>query len=352
MNGHRSEASLFDAAIESAAVFNWVAAECAVTGNLLDALPELSTPDDLMARLGFHPAKRDALDALLRVLVDLRLAERRTDPVAGDVYRARPGAVAERRALSGGIERYRPRLDRLAPWYGDRHVDLIREANRHLLGDDLSFFRDPGTKIRFERPYFDAWRANLTNPLYEFGRVLAVRELAERGRRFLDLACGMGYGAQRLAELAGLGTEVVCVDISQDMLDEARRQGYPADASVRFVRRDLNTGLPPLPAGSYDGVLFNGALHFVEDKPARLAEIHRALRPGGLLAVGHCFCRSGFADEPMHDLYFSLVENRSWITTFGELRTIVADAGFEELREYHRGSHSYLLAERLAEPAA
>jgi SAM-dependent methyltransferase len=346
VNGHRTEVTLFDAAIESAMVFNWVAAECAVTGHLLDGLAGFATTDELIARFGFHPEKRSALDALLRVLVSLGLVEQRTVGKLPCVYRARPDAVEQRRALSGGIESYRPRLERLDPWYGDRHVDLIRSSNQRLLGDDLAFFRNPATRIRFERQYFPAWRTNLLNPLYEFGRLLAVRELVGRGRRFLDLACGMGHGAQRIAELAAPESEVVCVDISEDMLDEARRQDYRG-ASVRFVRRDLNDGLPWLPAGWFDGVLFNGAFHFIQNKRARLAEIHRVLRPGGLLVLGHCFCRNNFDDEPMHDLYFSLVENQSWIVTFEELRELVAETGFVELRQYHRGSHSYLLAERV-----
>jgi ubiquinone/menaquinone biosynthesis C-methylase UbiE len=347
VSGHRSTTTLFDAAIESAAVFNWVAAECAVTGHLLDGLAGFSTRDELVTRFGFHPDKRDALDALLRVLVNLGLAERRTSPDGTPVYRVREGAIERHSSLSGGIDRYAPNLQRLDPWYGERHVDLIRSSNRELLGDDLAFFRSASSGIRFARPYFPAWRANLLNPLYDFGRVLAVRALLDRGQRFLDLACGMGHGAQRIAELSKPGAEVVCVDISADMLGEARTQDYPG-TSVRFIERDLNDGLPPLPAGRFDGVLFNGAFHFIEDKRARLAEIHRVLRPGGLLVLGHCFCRSGFEDEPMHDLYFSLVANPSWVVTFEQLRDLVAEAGFAEVDQYHRGSHSYLLAERPA----
>ena len=136
------------------------------------------------------------------------------------------------------------------------------------------------------------------------------------------------------------------VDKSEDFLREARLVVYPR-AKVRFEARDLNTGLPPLAPSSFDGVLFNGAFHFISDKARRLREIHRVLRPGGLLVIGHCFCRSGFDDERMHDLYFSMMANEAWPVTFEELRSLVADHGFQEFRRYHRGSHSYLIAERL-----
>lgn len=347
MSAMQSETTLFDAAIESARVFNEVAAECATTSGLLSALRELTTGGELIDRFGFRPEKRAAFEALLEVLVDRGLVDRRRQ--GGVTLYRRNGTAGRRRSLDGDLERYRPRLDVLAPWFGERHVDLIRSSNRALLGHDLSFFRSPSVRIRFDRSFLDAWRTNLTNPLYEFGRVLAVRELVARGRRFLDLAGGLGYGSERLAQLAPDGCEIVLVDKSAEFLAEARLVVYPG-ARVRFVEHDLNRGLPPLAEGSFDGVLFNGSFHFIEDKAARLREIRRVLRPGGLLVLGHCFCENGFADEPMHRLYFSLLEDASWPVPFAALRSMVADAGFAEVRQYHRGSHSYLLAERLPWP--
>ena len=345
MSRIQTEQSMFDAAIESARVFNGVASECASTSGLLDCLRDYRSPRETMKRFRVHPEKARAFQALLDVLVDTGLLEKRIQ--AGQpAYRTRPQEVAGRRSLDGGIERYRPRLEVLDPWFGDRHVDLIRSSNQELLGHNLSFFHSPSTKIRFSKEYLDAWRTNLANPLYEFGRVLAVRELVKYGRRFLDLCSGLGYGSERLAQFAPEGCEIVCVDKSRDFLEEARLVIYPG-AKVRFVERDLNSGLPPLPAGSFDGVLFNGSFHFMVDKEERLREIHRVLRPGGLLVIGHCFSRSNFADEAMHELYFSMLEDESWPLSFEELRTLVAASDFQEIRQYHRGSHSYLLAERL-----
>lgn len=346
MSGARSELSLFEAAIESARVFNGVVAETAATSGLLSALHSFTTPGEAMSKMGFHSDKLGQFRALLEVLVERGLVEARV--VGGErVYRTRPAAVRANRHLNGGIRPYHARLEMLSPWYGDEHVRLIRSSNLELLGADLRYFRQPDLRIRFDATCRDPVRTNLTNPLYEFGRLLAVRELVARGHRFLDLAAGLGYGAERLAQYRD-GCEVVLVDRSTDFLREARQLVYPG-ARVRFIERDLNTGLPPLPAGHFDGILFNGAFHFIRDKEARLREMHRVLRPGGLLVIGHCFSRSGFEDEPMHNFYFSMIDLDCWPVPWGRLRSMVADQGFTELRQYHRGSHSYLLAERPAD---
>jgi SAM-dependent methyltransferase len=344
----RSQLSLFEGALESARIFNWVAAECAATSGLFDVVANDTPLQELVANFRVHESKADGFRAYLGVLVDLDLLERRK--VRDDeVYCARSGNVEAGRGAGGGLRRYAPRLELLSPWYGEGHADLIRSSNIELLGEDLAFYRSPTEKIRFDRTFLSAWKTNLTNPLYEFGRALAVRELCARGRRFLDLASGLGYGAERLAQFAE-GCEVVCVDNSPDMLAQSRLLVYP-DATIRFIMHDLNDGLPPFPPNSFDGVLFNGSFHFVEDKRTMLEQIRRVLRPGGLLVLGHVFCRSGFADEAMHDLYFSLVENPSWILTFDGLRDLAAETGFVEVDRWHRGSHSFLLVERPLDPA-
>jgi SAM-dependent methyltransferase len=345
MSATKSEQTLFDAAIESARIFNWAVTECAASGQLLEALGTYSSHAEIMRRMNFHESKAEAVRSLLNVLVDTGVVEQRTE-TPEVIYRSRAVTIEQSKKLDGALRQYEQRHSILDPWYGDAHAELIRSSNRALIGENLSFFRSPTVKIRFDRTFFDAWRTNLLNPLYEFGRLQAVREMVQHGSRFLDLGSGLGYGAQRLAEYKPEGCEITCIDISADMLAEARMLAYPG-AKVRFIQHDLNKGLPKLSGAPFDAVLFNGAFHFISDKRAQLREIYEVLRPHGLLVIGHCFCRSGFPDEPMHDLYFSLLENGYWAITFQELRALVKETGFAELREFHRGSHSYLLAERL-----
>jgi SAM-dependent methyltransferase len=331
----KSTVSLFDAALESASIFNRAVSECAESSGLIAYLRQPRTADEIVRDFRFHPERRSLLEALLATLESEAVIARLVDREGRNAFAAGSapaGRHAPRRATS--------------EWFGEAHAELVRSSNKEFLGEDLGLFRSLEGAIKFNREFESAWRTNLQNPLYEFGRLRCVAELVSRGCSFLDLACGPGFGIQRLAEFSTEPCTIVGVDKSRDFLEIASRIVYPA-AKFTLIHRDLNRGLPPFPPGSFDGILFNGAFHFISDKPARLAEMHFVLRPGGLLAIGHCFSRSGFADEAMHDFYFSLLEDASWPVGWSSLKDDVAQAGFGVVEEFHRGSHSYLLAERL-----
>lgn len=103
----------------------------------------------------------------------------------------------------------------------------------------------------------------------------AVAQIASRlagGATVLDLAAGTG---KLTRPLLAVGLEVIAVEPVAEM-----RSALPA--SVRALAGTAEA--IPLAAGEVDGVVVGQAFHWF-DGDAALAEIHRVLRPAGLLAL-------------------------------------------------------------------
>lgn len=91
------------------------------------------------------------------------------------------------------------------------------------------------------------------------------------GERILDVGCGTG---ELTATIAESGAEVIGLDNSPSMLDEARRQ-YPA---MEFQQRDAHDFTCDT---QFDAVFSNAALHWVT-RPTEVAHcISACLKPGG-----------------------------------------------------------------------
>lgn len=101
------------------------------------------------------------------------------------------------------------------------------------------------------------------------------------GQRILDLGCGPGLYAIRLARR---GLAVVGVDLSANSLDYARRATEREGLPIEYVEldyRELDY------AGRFDAALliyFDLGVLSNADRDEVLARVHRALRPGGAFA--------------------------------------------------------------------
>ena len=131
-----------------------------------------------------------------------------------------------------------------------------------------------------------------SGPLGLFGE-FAIRTVLDlvgevEGSRVCDLACGQGIVARRLA---GLGATVVGVDVSEGMLDIARRYEQDEPRSIRCLRDDARA-LGRVEDAAFDGVVCNLALMDIPDLRPALEAVARVLRPGGwfVFSVTHpCF---------------------------------------------------------------
>ena len=91
------------------------------------------------------------------------------------------------------------------------------------------------------------------------------------GERILDLGCGTGH---LTAQIAAAGAEVVGIDASTPMVEEARRL-YPTIPFTIADARDFAFDNP------FDAVFSNAVLHWVKEPEKAIACVKRALKPGG-----------------------------------------------------------------------
>ena len=93
----------------------------------------------------------------------------------------------------------------------------------------------------------------------------------------LDMGCGGGHAAFRLASLVG---KVVAYDLSEDMLAvvaaEAGRQGLDNLVTKHGAAETMSC-----PSASFDVAVTRYSAHHWRDVPAGLAQMRRVMKPGG-----------------------------------------------------------------------
>jgi len=160
------------------------------------------------------------------------------------------------------------------------------------------------------------------------------------GETAVDLACGTGIVARRIAPILGPGGGVIAVDLRPGMLEVARALDPPPGAAVTWRQGDA-TALD-LASGKADLVICQQGLQYFADRPAALAEMRRILRPGGRLVLT-VWCNLGelglmdelVAAEARHLAAFDVTfEDIALPFTAGDpemLARIVGAAGFDRV---------------------
>ena len=105
------------------------------------------------------------------------------------------------------------------------------------------------------------------------------------GETVLDIGCGAGFDSILAALRAGPAGRVIAVDMTPAMLEKAAASARQAGVSNIEFRGGLAESLP-VDDGAVDLVISNGVINLCPDKMAVMAEVHRALKPGGRIQIG------------------------------------------------------------------
>ena len=140
-----------------------------------------------------------------------------------------------------------------------------------------------GEVFRRVAPRYDAM-----NDLMSFGTHRLMKRAAiewtalRRGQRALDLAGGTGDLALLLADVVGRSGRVTLADINAAMLAVGRER-LASNDNIDYIQADGSA--LPFPADYFDAVTIAFGLRNFTDKAAGLREMHRVLKPRGVLVV-------------------------------------------------------------------
>lgn len=190
--------------------------------------------------------------------------------------------------------------------------------------------------------YDSVWLRLYFEPLYRtILKTLSVQAaplLMSHGR-WLDLACGTGEIVARLAQRYPAG-QFVGIDFSADMIQRAKQK------TAAYNNVDLMiSNVTPLPFAqhSFDLVLCSEAFHHFEQPTQVLTEMHRVLRPGGLLLLV----------DPAAEIillrlagrFLRRLEKAQQYYSEPELRRIIESAGFQVTLSFRKMFNNFIIVQ-------
>jgi arsenite methyltransferase len=119
----------------------------------------------------------------------------------------------------------------------------------------------------------------------------------QKGEICMDLGCGRGNDVLMMAEEVGMEGKVYGVDITDAMLDKARRTADKTGTNnVEFIKSNLES--LPFEDNSVDLIISNCTINHVDNKDAVWNEIYRILKPGGRFVISDIY-----SDKEVPDAY-------------------------------------------------
>ncbi|MQG41222.1 MAG: methyltransferase domain-containing protein [SAR202 cluster bacterium] len=104
------------------------------------------------------------------------------------------------------------------------------------------------------------------------------------GKKVVDTRCGAGLDCIIAANMAGAYGEIIGVDMTQEMVDQAQRNVAATGLKNVTIKQGIFEELP-VDDGWADVVISNGAINLALDKDDIFRELNWVLKPGGRLQV-------------------------------------------------------------------
>jgi ubiquinone/menaquinone biosynthesis C-methylase UbiE len=163
----------------------------------------------------------------------------------------------------------------------------------------------------------------------------------QKGEICVDLGSGRGTDVLTMADQVGETGFVYGIDISDGMLEKARKMAMKFDVkNVRFIQSDLCT--IELPDDTADLIVSNCTINHASDKSAVWKEVFRIMKRGGRFVVSDIYAINPIPDEYHHDPV-AIAECWAGAETKNDYMEVLQSAGFsgleilEESKPYQKG---------------
>jgi ubiquinone/menaquinone biosynthesis C-methylase UbiE len=100
------------------------------------------------------------------------------------------------------------------------------------------------------------------------------------GDAVLDFGCGAGFDLFVASRLAGKGSRICGVDLTEHMAERAT-ENLVSCGVMNFEIVKIDSEAIPFGDNTFDVVISNGVINLVPDKAACFRELLRVLKPGG-----------------------------------------------------------------------
>lgn len=166
------------------------------------------------------------------------------------------------------------------------------------------------------------------------------------GDTVLDLGSGTGGDVLISAQRVGPTGKVYGLDMTDEMLEQARENARRAGASnVEFLKGYLEE--IPLPDNTIDIALSNCVINLAADKRIVINEAARVLKPGGRIAFSDVIAADDMPDSVRADMQAWTGCVAGALTT-NEFRDYLNEAGFEDItitrtHDVHEYAHAALI---------
>ncbi len=161
-----------------------------------------------------------------------------------------------------------------------------------------------------------------------FKRLLRPLNIDLKGKKILEAGCGAGYGIEIISK-AYSPKEYYAFDLNEDMVKKSHRRIKKNNLPAKVFQGNI-TKLPFI-SNRFDVVLIFTVLHHVPKWQKAIREVHRILKPNGIVLINEINQRSLDRFERYAKIYHPQTARFSWRIFKREL----LETGFSIQNEYY-----------------